>query len=90
MPKRGRYFRIIGNAVQVLTIMHHGGKWIDVNERVQLYVARILFRIGFFVLWLTRRLYRAKLLTHADLRHALRAGETLHRLGSRFLRWKRH
>jgi hypothetical protein len=70
--------------------MRHGEKWNDINERSRLYVARILFRLAFFVLWLTRRLYRTKLLTHADLRHALRAGDALHRLGSRFLRWKRH
>jgi hypothetical protein len=62
--------------------------WGDLCERSRLYVASWAFRLATFVLWFTRRLYRARLLTFADLRYALRVGETLCRLGSRLLRWK--
>jgi hypothetical protein len=68
--------------------MRFGRKWADVSERVRLYVVWIMFRLASFVLWLTRRLYRAKLLTFADLRYALRVGETLRRFGWRLLTWK--
>jgi hypothetical protein len=65
--------------------MRFGRKWADVSERGRLYVVWIMFRLASFVLWLTRRLYRAKLLTFADLRYALRVGETLRRFGWRLL-----
>jgi hypothetical protein len=68
--------------------MRFGRKWADVSERVRLYVVWIMFRLASFVLWLTRRLYRAKLLTFTDLRYALRVGETLRRFGWRLLTWK--
>jgi hypothetical protein len=68
--------------------MRFGRKWADVSERVRLYVVWIMFRLASFVLWLTRRLYSAKLLTFADLRYALRVGETLRRFGWRLLTWK--
>jgi hypothetical protein len=60
----------------------------DLCERSRLYVASWAFRLATFVLWLTRRMYRARLLTFADLQYAFRMGETLRRLGSRLLRWK--
>ena len=70
--------------------MRLGETWINFSERSRLYVASGAFRLAAFVLWLTRRLYRARLLTFADLRYAIRVGETLRRLGSRLVTWKDH
>ena len=80
--------RPIGNAIRVVTIMRLGETWTNFCERLRLYVASGAFRLAAFVLWLTRRLYRARLLTFADLRYALRVGETLRRVGWRLITWK--
>ena len=69
--------------------MRLGETWTNFCERSRLYVASGAFRLAAFVLWLTRRLYRARLLIFADIKYALRLGETLRRLGWRLLRWKR-
>ena len=70
--------------------MRHSRMWTNSSERLRLYVASGAFSLAFFVLWLTRLLYRAKLLIFADLRYALRAGEMLRRLGWRLVKWKHH
>ena len=70
--------------------MRHSRIWTNFSERLRLYVASGAFSLAFFVLWLTRLLYRAKLLIFADLRYALRAGEMLRRLGWRLVKWKHH
>jgi len=61
--------------------MHHGGNWTDISERSRLYVASWAVRLASFILWLTRRLYRARLLIFSDVKYALRIGETLRQLG---------
>ena len=81
--------RPIGNAIRVVTIMRLGETWTNFCERLRLYVASGAFSVASFVLWLTRRMYRARLLIFADLRYALRVGEALRRLGGRLVRWKR-
>ena len=68
----------------------HGGKWTNISERSRLYVASGAVRLAAFILWLTRRLYRARLLIFADVKYALRLGERLRRLGWRLVRWKHH
>jgi hypothetical protein len=70
--------------------MRFGEVWTNFSERSRLYVASGAFSLASFVLGLTRRLYRARLLTFADLRYAIRVGETLRRLGLRLLTWKDH
>ena len=70
--------------------MHLGETWTNFSDRSRLYVASGAFRLASFVLWLIRRLYRARLVTFADLRYALRVGEILRRLGWRMLTWKDH
>jgi hypothetical protein len=69
--------------------MRFGETWTNFSARLRLYVASGAFSLASFVLWLTRRMYRARLLIISDLRYALRAGEALRRLGWRLVRWKR-
>jgi hypothetical protein len=69
--------------------MCHGGKWTYI-ERSQLYVASGAFSLAAFVLWLTRSMYRARLLIFSDVKYALRLSETLRGLGWRLVRWKHH
>ena len=72
------------------SIMCHDGTS-TFSERSRLYVASGAIRISTILLWLARRLYRARLLTFADIRYALRVGETLRRLAWRCLvRWNHH
>lgn len=78
-----------GDATGVVPIMRLGETWTNFCERSRLYVASGAFRLAAFVLWLTRRLYRARLLIFADIKYALRLGESLRRLGWRLVRWKR-
>ena len=78
-----------GDAAGVVPIMRLGETWTNFCERSRLYVASGAFRLATFVLWLTHRLYRARLLIFADIKYALRLGETLRRLGWRRVRWKR-
>jgi hypothetical protein len=82
--------RPIGNAIRVVTIMRLGETWTNFCERLRLYVASGAFSLAFFVLWLTRRMYRARLLIFSDLRYALRLGETLRRFGWRLIKLKHH
>jgi hypothetical protein len=60
------------------------------NERSRLYVASVAIRLSTILLWLARRLHRARLLTFADIGYALRVGETLRRLAWRLARWNHH
>jgi hypothetical protein len=69
--------------------MHHGETLTNFCGRSRLYVASDAFHLTAFVLWVTHRLYRAKLLIFADIKYALRLGETLRRFGWRLARWKR-
>jgi hypothetical protein len=71
------------------SIMCHDGTS-TFSERSRLYVASGAIRISTILLWLARRLYRARLLTFADIRYALRVGETLRRLAWRLVRWNHH
>jgi hypothetical protein len=71
------------------SIMSHDGTS-TFSERSRLYVASGAIRISTILLWLARRLYRARLLTFADIRYALRVGETLRRLAWRLMRWNHH
>jgi len=70
--------------------MCHGEKWTYLCERSRAYVASGAFSLAAFVLWLTRRLYRARLLTFADIRYALVVAEALRRLGWRLMMLKHH
>lgn len=82
--------RPIGNAIRVVRIMRFGGAWTKFCERLRLYVASGAFSLAYFVLWLARRMYRARLLIFADVKYALRLGERLRQLGWRLVRWKHH
>jgi len=70
--------------------MRLGDTWTNFCERLRLYVASGAFSLAAFVLWLTRRMYRARLLIFSDLRYALRVGKALRRLGLRLIMLKRH
>ena len=67
------------------SIMCHDGTS-TFSERSRLYVASAVIRLSTILLWLARRLYRARLLTFTDIRRALRMGETLRRLAWRLVR----
>jgi hypothetical protein len=84
----GHYCCGVLSVLEMTTTGQQRQTWSNLCERSWLYVASWAFRLATFVLWITRRLYRARLLTFSDLRYALRVGETLRRLGSRLLRWK--
>ena len=60
------------------------------SERWRLYVASGAIRLSTILLWLARRLYRARLLTFADIRYALRVGETLRRVAWHLVRSNHH
>jgi hypothetical protein len=70
--------------------MYHGGKLKNISERSRLYVASGALRLAAFILWLARRLYRARLLIFSDVKYAFRVGETLRRLSWRLVKWKHH
>ena len=69
--------------------MCHDGNWTSI-ERLRIYVASGAVRLAAFILWLARRMYRARLLIFSDVKYVLRVGETLRRFGWRLLRWKHH
>jgi len=60
------------------------------SERSRLYVASGAIRLAAFLFWLARRLHRARLLTFADIKRALRVGEALQRLAWRLVRSNHH
>jgi hypothetical protein len=53
-------------------------------------IASVALRVAASILWLARRLYRAGLLTFADIKLALRLSEAIRGLAWRLLGWKRH
>jgi hypothetical protein len=76
-------------SLPMASIMCHDGTS-TFSERSRLYVVSGAIRISTILLWLARRLYRARLLIFADIRYALRVGETLQRLAWRLVRWNHH
>ena len=60
------------------------------SERSRLYVASVAIRLATSLFWLAQRLHRAGLLTFADIRYALRLGETLRRWAWSLVRWNHH
>ena len=55
-----------------------------------MYVASVAFSLAAFVLWLTRRMYRDRLLIFSDLRYALRVSKTFRRLAWRLIIMNHH
>jgi hypothetical protein len=70
--------------------MRQDGTWANLSYRLRAHVARIALCIAVSILWLSRRLYRAGLLTFADMKLALRLSEVIRGLVWRLLGWRHH
>ena len=70
--------------------MRFSDTWTNFWERSRLNAASGVFSLATFVLWLTRRMYRARLLIFSDLRYAFRVSKAFRRLGWRLIIMKHH
>ncbi len=64
--------------------------WVNLSYRLRTLVASVALRIAASILWIARRLYRAGLLTFADIKLALRLSEAIRSLVWHLLGWKHH